>query len=115
MEAAHSRRVALEAARRLASLIDAEGRFVYRYDATSGTIIEGYHTTRHAAAIWVPAILARRMEAPDLLIPLQRATDWLIERTKIEQRQQTAILVSAIIAGVASVLAVVIGIITLGK
>ena len=80
MEAAHSRRVALEAARRLASLIDAEGRFVYRYDATSGTIIEGYHTTRHAAAIWVPAILARRMEAPDLLIPLQRATDWLIER-----------------------------------
>ena len=40
-------------------------------------------------------------------------TDWLIERTKVEQRQQTAILVSAIVAGVASVLAVVIGIITL--
>jgi hypothetical protein len=42
-------------------------------------------------------------------------TDWLIERTKIEQRQQTAILISAIVAGVASVLAVVVGIITLAK
>jgi hypothetical protein len=42
-------------------------------------------------------------------------TDWLIERTKVEQRQQTAILVSAMVAGVASVLAVVIGIITLAK
>ena len=41
-------------------------------------------------------------------------TDWLVERTKIEQRQQTAILVSAIIAAVASVLAVVIGIIVIG-
>ena len=40
-------------------------------------------------------------------------TDWLVERTKPEQRQQTAILVSALVAGVASVLAVVIGVITL--
>ncbi len=40
-------------------------------------------------------------------------TDWLIERTKIEQWQQTAILVSAIIAGAASVVGAVIGYITL--
>jgi hypothetical protein len=35
-------------------------------------------------------------------------TDWLIERSKIEQRQQNAILFSAIVAGVASVLGVII-------
>jgi hypothetical protein len=78
MDAANSWRVALEAARRLASLIDGEGRFVYRYDATSGTVIEGYHSTRHAAAMWVLAIAARRLALPDLLAALRRAADWLI-------------------------------------
>jgi len=38
-------------------------------------------------------------------------TDWLIERTKIEGWQQVAILISAIIAAVASVLGVVIALI----
>jgi len=38
-------------------------------------------------------------------------TDWLIERSKIEQRQQTTILVSAIVAGLASVLGVIIALV----
>ena len=39
-------------------------------------------------------------------------TDWLIKKTKAEQRQQTAILVSAIIAGV-GLAAVVVGIVAI--
>jgi hypothetical protein len=80
MDPADSRRMALEAARHLASLIDADGRFLYRYDVATGSPIEGYHTTRHAGAIWIPALAARRLAAPDLLAPLKRAMGWLIER-----------------------------------
>jgi hypothetical protein len=40
-------------------------------------------------------------------------TDWLAEQAKVERRQQTTILVSAIVAAVASVLAVGIGIVAL--
>lgn len=40
-------------------------------------------------------------------------TDWLIQRTKIEQWQQSAILVSAIVAGLASIAAVVVGILSI--
>jgi hypothetical protein len=80
MEPSESRRIAMEAARRLVSLIDADGRFLYRYDAATRTPIEGYHTTRHAAAIWGAAIAARKLPAPDLVAPLQRAMGWLVER-----------------------------------
>jgi hypothetical protein len=79
MDPASSRIIALAAARKLVSLIDADGRFLYRYDSSTGAAIEGYHTTRHAAAIWGPALAARELDAPELLAPLQRAMHWLIE------------------------------------
>src|SRR5262249_45819692 len=77
---ARSRTVALEAGLRLASLVDADGRFIYRYDAVTGTRSDDYNLTRHVCAIWASAILARRLHAPQLLEPLNRAAHWLIDR-----------------------------------
>jgi hypothetical protein len=72
--------------------------------ATLRSHLASYPSTGPGASI--PGFKSGEMTRSDI-------TDWLIERTKIEQRQQTAILVSAIVAGVASVLAIVIGLITL--
>jgi hypothetical protein len=76
---ARSRTIALEAARRLASLIDAEGRFLYRYDTLSGAAVDDYNLTRHVGAVWATAITARRLAARELLAPLNRAMGWLID------------------------------------
>jgi hypothetical protein len=80
MDPAISRGVALAAAERLADLIDDSGRFVYRYDSVTGAVVEGYHTTRHASAIWFAALAARQLAQPRLLAPLERAMGWLAER-----------------------------------
>jgi hypothetical protein len=77
---ARSRKIALDAARRLASLVDADGKFLYRYDAATGARSDEYNLTRHVCAIWAAAILARRSNLPELLDPLNRAARWLIDR-----------------------------------
>jgi hypothetical protein len=80
MDPLQSRSIALAGARRLLALIDADGRFLYRYNAATGAVLEGYNTARHAAAVWILAHAARGLGERDLIGPAECAMRWLIER-----------------------------------
>ena len=77
MDPEESRAIARQGAQRLAALVDEAGRFLYRYDAATGAVLDGYSAARHAACVWFLALAANRLAEPGLVPAASRAMRWL--------------------------------------
>lgn len=63
----------------LATLVQKDGSFKYRYDSRSGELIGGYNVLRHAGALWAMFDVSRDVSGKKILRPGQRATLYLLD------------------------------------
>jgi uncharacterized protein YyaL (SSP411 family) len=70
--------IADSGAKSLAGLVDAEGRFKYRYDAETGALSDGYNILRHAGSIWAMLDVYATTHDQQVLTAARRAVTYLL-------------------------------------
>jgi hypothetical protein len=70
--------LAVQSAGRLASLVQPDGRFVYKRDAISGLPKAGYNIVRHSGCVWAINLVAKEVElGREANEAARRAMNWL--------------------------------------
>lgn len=70
--------IASSGAKFLANLVNAEGRFKYRYDAETGAVRDGYNILRHAGSIWAMLDVYAATHDRQLLASARKASTYLL-------------------------------------
>ena len=75
----NSREIAYSGAVCLMNLIREDGSFRYRYDSTTGDLLNGYNVLRHAGTIWSMLGVYREVGDATILEGAKRATHYLLD------------------------------------
>jgi uncharacterized protein YyaL (SSP411 family) len=71
--------IARTSAMSLANLVQKDGRFKYRYDSQSDTLLDGYNALRHAGAIWAMLEVYRQTADKKLEMASRQSTRYLLD------------------------------------